>query len=429
MRILLGLFLSLLHIGGAMVFAQSPPPPSKPQFFLDCTFCDHDFIRSEIKFVDYVTDRAIADVHALITTETNGSGGETYTIDLMGLQRFQSLKQTLKFGTSGADTGDHVRKKLVQHLKVGLVPFVSATPTLASLQIGYTPPSADPNTLPVPLNDKWNLWNFRIGTNANIEAESSYKSANYSGRFNANRTSDKWKTYLSAYLSKNRNEFTYTNDQNRDTTLINLNKNWSVNSSAIRTLAKQSSGRVSVSLFGSTYNNVLRNFQISPGYEYSFTPYEESTRRAFKLQWNPNIQFVEYEEITLFDKKTETLFQNRLSAILSQQQPWGSASLTLTGTHYLHDFQLWQLSLIGNVEWRITKGLSFSVGGSFASINDQISLPKNDPSSEDILTRFKQQKTNFRYWTFMGLSYRFGALTNNIVNSRFDEGGGFYISY
>ncbi|HCR49699.1 MAG TPA: hypothetical protein DIW24_08720 [Bacteroidetes bacterium] len=84
---------------------------------------------------------------------------------------------------------------------------------------------------------------------------------------------------------------------------------------------------------------------------------------------------------------------------------------------------------MGNVEWRITKGLSFSVGGSFASINDQISLPKNDPSSEDILTRFKQQKTNFRYWTFMGLSYRFGALTNNIVNSRFDEGGGFYISY
>ncbi|HRK74794.1 MAG TPA: hypothetical protein PLL64_10995, partial [Rhodothermales bacterium] len=319
--------------------------------------------------------------------------------------------------------------KLVQHLKAALIPFVSDTPAFANLQISYTPPAIDVNKPQVSVVDKWNLWNFRLGTNANIQAESSYKSADYGGRFSAARTSNTWKTSVSLNLSQNRNEYSYINSNNRDTTLVNINDNWSLNTSAIRSLARQTSGRISASVFGSTYNNILRNFRISPGLEYSFTPYEESTRRAFKLQWNPNIQFVAYDEITLFDKTKETLFQNQLSAILSQQQPWGSASLTLTGSHYLHDSKFWQLSLMGNVEWRITKGLSFSVGGSFASINDQISLPKNDPSSEDILTRFKQQKTNFRYWTFMGLSYRFGALTNNIVNSRFDEGGGFYISY
>ena len=36
---------------------DSVPPPIRLRVFLDCNFCDFDFMRTEINFVDYVRDR------------------------------------------------------------------------------------------------------------------------------------------------------------------------------------------------------------------------------------------------------------------------------------------------------------------------------------------------------------------------------------
>src|SRR5207253_3154546 len=51
-----------------------------PRVFLDCQFCDFDYIRTEITFVNYVRDRKEAQVHILITTQPTGSGGDEYTL-------------------------------------------------------------------------------------------------------------------------------------------------------------------------------------------------------------------------------------------------------------------------------------------------------------------------------------------------------------
>ena len=49
----------------------------------------------------------------------------------------------------------------------------------------------------------------------------------------------------------------------------------------------------------------------------------------------------------------------------------------------------------------------------------QFALAKKDFTQEEILTRQFQRGTTYRYWGNIGLSYTFGSIFNNVVNSRF----------
>ena len=121
-------------------YAQQPPPqpppagqvpaPVKPsatmpsgelRVFLDCQYeCDFDYLRKEITFVDHVRDSQSADIHALITTETTGSGGWNWKIQLIGLGRFEGHDDLLTFSTAQTDSSDTRRKTLARWLKLGL---------------------------------------------------------------------------------------------------------------------------------------------------------------------------------------------------------------------------------------------------------------------------------------------------------------------
>ena len=91
----------------------------------------------------------------------------------------------------------------------------------------------------------------------------------------------------------------------------------------------------------------------------------------------------------------------------------------LSGSHYLHDPALYRLSLDGNLNLRLFKGLALNLNGRIEGIHNQIELASGGDDEEDILLRRKQQQTNFRYWGNFGLSYTFGSIYNNVVNPRF----------
>lgn len=50
--------------------------------FIDCSdfYCDPDFYRTDITFVDHVRERTAADVHVLITQQPPGGGGTACTL-------------------------------------------------------------------------------------------------------------------------------------------------------------------------------------------------------------------------------------------------------------------------------------------------------------------------------------------------------------
>src|ERR1043165_7239791 len=96
-------------------FAQSQN--DRLSVFLDCSqtwLCEYDYVRSEIKSVDFVRDRVGADVHILINTQQSSSGGTRAQLNFIGLGKYQAINDTLFFFTDPTATQDEQRKRLVQ---------------------------------------------------------------------------------------------------------------------------------------------------------------------------------------------------------------------------------------------------------------------------------------------------------------------------
>ena len=107
----------------------------------------------------------------------------------------------------------------------------------------------------------------------------------------------------------------------------------------------------------------------------------------------------------------------------SQRQPWGNASVRLSGSTYLHDTSLNNISLRGNLSFRIVRGLDLNVGASYSRVRDQIFLSGRDLTDEERLLELQTQATDYRASINFGLSYQFGSIFNNVVNNRFPGGG------
>ena len=79
--------------------------------------------------------------------------------------------------------------------------------------------------------------------------------------------------------------------------------------------------------------------------------------------------------------------------------------------------------LFGSVNINIIRGFQFNVGGNYSIVRDQLALPAGGATPEEILVRQRQLATNYSYFMFVGLSYTFGSIYNNVVNPRFGSGG------
>lgn len=54
-----------------------------PNVFINCGYCDLNFIKEQIPVVNYVNDRNDADISVLLTTQSTGAGGTEYTLFFM----------------------------------------------------------------------------------------------------------------------------------------------------------------------------------------------------------------------------------------------------------------------------------------------------------------------------------------------------------
>ena len=59
--------------------------------------------------------------------------------------------------------------------------------------------------------------------------------------------------------------------------------------------------------------------------------------------------------------------------------------------------------------------------GSYERVKDQVSLRKGSISEQEVLLRLQQLATDYDYFLSFGVTYRFGSIFNNIVNTRFNQ--------
>jgi hypothetical protein len=65
-------------------------------------------------------------------------------------------------------------------------------------------------------------------------------------------------------------------------------------------------------------------------------------------------------------------------------------TVSVTGSQYLHDTSLYQVSVNGSIQVRIFRGFSVNIGGFYALVRDQLFLPAGTATTEEILLRQRQ---------------------------------------
>lgn len=409
-----------LCLGSTVVAAQGPVVPDPLRVYLDCqgVRCDFDFLRRELGWVDWVRDRADAQVHLLVTTQGTGSGGREYTLRMIGLADFQNRNHDIRTATPSQATDDDERRALADAMKLGLTSYAGSLLIGKRLTVRFDPPIA--GTPEREVNDPWNFWVFRVGVNGFFAGESRSKSSHFGGSARATRTTDDWKVRLEARGNRSENDYVLSDSSTLNTVLTSSELNGLV----VKSLGDHWSLGVQGGYEADDRDNLDRLFQVAPGIEFNIWPYSESSRRQLTVLYEISLLSAKYIDTTIYGFLEETVGRQRLRVALVQREPWGTSRLSLEGGNYLDDFSQSRISVYGGLEFRITKGLSVDLSGGYSRIRDQRYLPKEGATDEEILLRLKSLQTSYQYHMSVGLSYTFGSIYNNIVNPRFGGGGG-----
>lgn len=382
-----------------------------PRVFIDCEYCDMDFIKTEIPFVNYVRERKEAQVHVLITTQRTGGGGTEYTLTFIGQMEFKGMDEVLKFVSRKTDTEDEIRKGLVRILKMGLIRYVAKTPMAELVNI-----SMEKEVEPTAVEDKWNFWVFSLSGRSFLNGEKLSNFYSLWGNFSASRVTPELKIKLGLSTSLNRDYFVVDDEE-----IKSYSRSHSFSGMIVKSLNEHWSAGAFLNVRSSTYDNTKISIAPAPAIEFNIFPYSQSTRRQLRFLYLIGFPMVKYLEETIYDKISERLIREALSITLELKEKWGSISTTLEGSHFFHDFNKNRIELSTDLSLRIFKGLSFNVYGRYSRIHDQLSLPKAGASLEEILLRRRMLETTYNYWASVGLSYTFGSIYSNVVNPRFGD--------
>jgi hypothetical protein len=432
----LGFFFVVAALWGAgpsLSKAQQPTPnPAatdsatstvRIRVFLDCNFCDFDFMRTEINFVDYVRDRQDAQVHILVTNQPTGGGGNEFTLHFIGQKDVARVADTLKYVSPPSASPDDLRRGLARIIRLGLVRYYAHLGQSGRFDVTYTAPTGD-SASKAAIRDRWNLWVFRMNASGYGNGEKSSSFVSLNGSVNASRTTEMWKTSLTSYGNYNQSRFILSDGSKFNS----YSHGYGFTDLIVKSLGQRWSAGQRGSWTSSTFLNQKRAIRFAPTVEYDFFPYSQSTRRVLTLQYSPGINFFRYQDTTIFDKVSEVRADQTLTASIDVKQRWGSISSSLEGAAYLDDFTKKHLVFFNALDLRLFKGFSFFSFGQVSLLRDQLYLPRGNLSDEERLLRRRQLETSYSYSVQVGFSYSFGSIFNNIVNPRFGgTSGGFTI--
>jgi len=414
---------------GAQAQEVGAPAGDAPRVFLDCSyFCDQNFIKTEINWVNWVRDQADAQVHILVTQQPTGGGGSQYAFNFIGLKERVGKADTLRYVSSTTDTPDQTREGMVRVLKAGLVPYTLNTSLATRLQIGMAAPASPtagqstPTT--APARDPWNFWVFSMGARANLDGEQSQSSTNFSGNLSANRTTEAFKIRIGVNGNRSQSEYTFPLSTTQDTTIKSERKNYNLSLLAVKSITDHWSAGLSSGANSGTFGNIELGVNAGPAVEWSFWPYKEAQRRSLAFRYSVGMRKSDYRERTIFNKMEETHANHSLTAELDLRQRWGSVSLSSSFNQYLHDRSKYNMGVFGSANVRLFKGFSVDFFGNYNKVRDQLSLAAGDLTQDEVLLRQQELETGYRYFTGFGLRYSFGSIFNNVVNPRFGDGGG-----
>lgn len=399
-------------------FAQTPLEGSeiqngKPVVFIDWEGADFELIQKAINFVEYAEEASEAQVNVRVTSTEKETGDMEYVISFTGQGDYEGDNDELRFSAAKDKPENERQKELADLIKMGLMRYVGKTPVSSRVSISFMD-----KVEPTAVEDKWNFWVFSLSGDTFLNGEESYKSGMLSGSFSVNRVTPELKIRLSLSAYFMDSEFKFD-----DQVIESESDSQNFNGLIVKSISEHWSVGGYFSALSSTYSNIKLSLNPAPAIEYNVFPYSESTTHQLRFLYRLNYKSVRYREETIYEKTYENLWEQSLSITLEVKKKWGTASTSLVGSHYFHDFQKNRIQLNGELSLRLIKGLNFNIYGRYSRIRDQLSLPRGKLSIEEVLLQQKQLATGYTYSMSVGLSYTFGSLKSKVVNPRFGTGG------
>ena len=181
--------------------------------------------------------------------------------------------------------------------------------------------------------------------------------------------------------------------------------------------------RFSAGFFGnwgeSTSDNIVSLYKYGPGLEYNLYPYREYSIHEISFRYQFYHSQYKYYEKTVFGAMDDDLWQQFATASAVFRKEWGSIDASLAYKKYIDDSDLYSLNFSTWITITAGKGFSFYVSGSYAVIHDQVYISAEGATTEEILLKLKTLQTDYRFGVHAGVTYTFGSVYNNTVNTRF----------
>ncbi|MBZ9730168.1 hypothetical protein LB467_10760 [Salegentibacter sp. JZCK2] len=377
--------------------------------FLDCDRCDNSFIRQEINYINFARDPKLAQIHLFITSNTTGSGGRLFTLSFIGKKEFEGTDNTLSYTSTQLNTRQEERSGLTTMIELGLIPYVAQT-SLANyinIEVSNRPEQEE------EVEDPWNNWIFEVYGGLSFEEETSQSSLDIRYGLFADYVTETWRIRLRPYFNYNQRDYIRNEEQIRS--VINRD---GFQGRVVRSISDHWSLGAFANININTFENIKFGYRVAPAIEYSLLPYKLALRKEYTIAYSLGYVDRKYFEETVFDKTEESLYNQSLKIGVRVLEPWGSVRAGIEGSHFLHDLSKYRISVDGRVSLRVFKGFSVDFTSSYDYVQDQLSLPKGDASLEDVLLQQRQLATTYGISLSVGLSYSFGSVYNNVVNTR-----------
>lgn len=402
------LFLSLYSVQ-----AQSVSDKEFLDVYIDCGVCNMNDIRNNVPYLNYVREASMADVHVLVTRLQSGANGYKYNFRFIGRKDFKDTEFNRNLieqaGTLVAERQNSIRNTL----ELGLANFWSQTKMAERLSIRVNEDKKPEAFASREEEDPWKNWVISIYGGSSLDFETIRKESRVWGSLSIDRVTETWRIRNVLYARGDYQVF-----ENEEETIRSNVYRKSGSSTVVRSINDHWSSGIYLAASQSTFDNFDLSTRIAPAFEYSIFPYSEVQEREVTIAYRLSHSYRDYSEETIFNQLSENLFGQSLVMAARFIQPWGNLYAELEGSHFFHDTRQNRLVFEGRVNVRIVKGLSLSLGNNFQLINDQRSLPKRDISLEELLLAQRQAATSFRLSGNMGISYTFGSIYNNVVNTR-----------
>jgi hypothetical protein len=414
----------LLTLLGAMAAGAQEASPGEPvRVFLDCGFCDDDYLQVETPWVSFVRDRDASDVHLLLTRIQTGGGGQRYQLAVLP-QDSAGRRDTLTFVTGPTATEDGRRSEITRNVQLALVPYAMRTSARTGLRVVSIRP-ADSALRPVEMApDPWRAWVFEVGGSASVQNEERQSDANFEGSVEGRRVTAGLKLGFESSAESRWSRFQLDDDDEAAGAVVSRSERYDGGIVAVRSLGPHWAVGGEAAANSSTFSNTRLAVRGAPAVEYSLWPYAQAIRRQLVFQYSVGLSSYAYREMTIYDRLREVRPNHTLVIGYDVRQPWGSANASLEAASYLDDMD--QNRIEADAEWnvRLFQGLELELEASAERIRDQLSIPKRDATPEEILLQRRALATDYRYEFRLGFSYTFGSIFSAVVNPRFGSGPG-----